>query len=237
MKEIKFKIETCSNLLIGGNEMGFVIGGIDEKTVTNHEGFPYIPGSSFKGVFRRIVREYKNEEIIELYDKYIRFLKERAEEKGIDIKNWEAKINDKDKIKSEMERLFGVEGFNQSPRLIFSDFHLIGEKDVEKCFSLDAKNSIIEDEESGKLKSNPRFYKAARKGLVFSGSIRFHQPFDSSGKEDLFTEKKYETIRDYVKEQLLTFNNGYYRLGNSKSRGYGEIKVIEIDGQEIGDAR
>ena len=236
MKEIKFKIETYSNLLIGGNEMGFVIGGIDEKTVTDHEGFPYIPGSSFKGVFRKIVRESENEKILTLYNEYVGFLKKRVEEKGRDAKDWEAKINDQDKIKSKMELLFGIEGFNQSPRLIFSDLYLADKKDIEKCFSLDAKNSIIEDEESGKLKSNPRFYKSARKGLIFSGSIRFHRPFDSYSEKDLFTDEKCEMIREYIKARLSVFNDGYYRLGNSKSSGYGEIKVIEIDGKEVGDS-
>jgi len=235
MKEIKFKIETHSNLLIGGNEMGFVIGGIDEKTVTDHEGFPYIPGSSFKGAFRKIVREHESEEIINLYSNYVDLLKKRAKEKEVDVETWENKVNDK--IKSKMELLFGIEGFNQSPRLVFSDLYLTDEKDIEKCFSLDAKNSIIEDEESGKLKSNPRFYKSARKGLIFFGSIRFYRPFGSLSNKDLFMDEKCELIREYIATHLLVFNDGFYRLGNSKSRGYGEIKVIEIDGKEVGDSK
>ena len=43
---INIKIQTLSNLFIGGMPTPFEIGGIDQQTATEQEGFPCIPGSS-----------------------------------------------------------------------------------------------------------------------------------------------------------------------------------------------
>jgi len=230
MKEIKFNVCTLSNLLIGGNESSFVIGGIDQHTVTDYNDCPYIPGSSFKGAFRKIVRDDKNELISEIFRDYVNNLIEEAERKvtenpdiNINLKKFEEHI--KKGIISDSEYMFGINGYNQSPKLMFSDLYLT-EKSREKgdYFSIDAKNSI--DDKT--LVANPRTYKVARQELVFTGSIRFRN-FEK-------LEARKDEIQNYVIAQLKVFDEGFYRLGNSKSRGYGHIKVvlIEVDGKKVG---
>jgi CRISPR-associated protein Csm3 len=116
--------------------------------------------------------------------------------------------------------IFGVPGSNHTPKLIFNDFECSTEGN--DLFSIDMKNSI--DESDGQLTSNPRTYKAARAGLEFEGKILFRL----NGLDD----DKQEIIIDYVKEMCKKFNGGIYRIGNSKSRGYGHIEVkIHEDGK------
>jgi len=227
MKEIMFSVRTMSNLLIGGNEAGFVIGGIDQHTVTDHEGKPYIPGSSFKGSFRKIIREDKDEKINTIFQKYKQDLIDQAEEKAkqpdveIDLKQFKKNL----KLVSDSEYMFGINGYNQSPKLMFSDLYLDEERSTiegKNYFSIDAKNAI--DNET--LAANPRTYKAACQGLVFTGVIRFRN-FEQLGIGNR------DIIQTYVIKQLKVFDEGFHRLGNSKSRGYGHIKVIEV---KAGDA-
>jgi len=236
MSKIKFKIKTESNLMIGGNEGSFEIGGIDQQAVVRRVGdkeLPYIPGSSFKGALRKVVRDYPCEKIRIMYkqhlneglEKHQRYIEKKQQElTGRDQSELEKEIKKFEKIvKAHIELgaecLFGLEGFNRSPRLLFSDLHL-DERSIEKgsYFSIDAKNSI-KDEQGKKLEANPRVYKVARKDLVFEGEINF-QYFNQDFDETL--------IRAYIEQQLKQFNDGQYRLGNSKSRGYGKIS-IEIE--------
>ena len=53
---ITIKMKTLSNLFIGGAPVPFKIGGIDQQTATDQEGFPCIPASSLKGALRAVIR-------------------------------------------------------------------------------------------------------------------------------------------------------------------------------------
>ncbi len=224
---INIKIQTQSNLFIGGMPTPFEIGGIDQQTATDQEGFPCIPGSSLKGALRTIVREDRSEMANEVKRLLAAYLKSERD------KNWpriRALVEEKealDRIESRYlkanqelsaEYLFGIEGFNNTPKLLFSDLILCNEfRDKNTCFSIDMKNSI---ELSGNaLESNPRTYQTARRGLVFEGEIRFY-------KIGLLGEDAEELCKKYIIFNLLKFNEGFYRLGNSKSRGYGKVQVL-----------
>jgi CRISPR-associated protein Csm3 len=226
MKKLTITITTRSNLFIGGTPQTFEIGGVDMYTVVDHDEKPYIPASSFKGALREIVRDKNSQEIKDLYTSYLE-RKQKDFESVIDARN--ASDKDKNKFKNEYqvisenvsaEYLFGIAGFNYTPKLIFSDFVLEPEKQ-DKLFCIDMKNKI---EEMGKtLKSNPRTYKTARKDLTFSGSITLHK-IDTIGTD---AEK---TVLDFLEQCLKEFKEGEYRLGNSKSRGYGWIHAeVEAD--------
>lgn len=239
-KIIRYKITTESNLFIGGAAIPFEIGGIDQITVTDLEDYPMIPGSSIKGAVRNIVREDDEEaddvnkklreKIVELYDTFLKDEENKAKDlfKRLskdkeDIDHMQEKYQEAyAKGNLSIEYLFGINGFNDTPKLIFSDLLLL-EKDKKKpseCFSIDMKNSIIDnnnDDVNKALFSNPRTYKTARNGLTFEGSIRLHK-FDLL---EIDTEK----VCTYVRNILEKFNDGFYRLGNSKSRGYGKISV------------
>ncbi|MDR1134556.1 MAG: RAMP superfamily CRISPR-associated protein [Clostridiales Family XIII bacterium] len=229
---IKLKITTLSNLFIGGAPIPFEIGGIDQQTATDQEGFPCIPGSSFKGALRAVVRMDESDtrhKIEKLYEDYLdhesekcicniqKFVGEAESRKRIEENYIQAKK------KLSPEYLFGIEGFNNTPKLLFSDLLLCEEyRDKKICFSVDMKNSI--DSSGSAPVSNPRTYKAARSGLVFEGEIRLHNIGLFDGNANAICKK-------YLIHSLAQFNAGVYRLGNSKSRGYGKIKVEIIKGE------
>jgi len=218
--EFVIKVKTKSNLMIGGNEGGFIIGGIDQHTVTKGKKGkeePYIPGSSFKGALRKIVRDHGSNEISEIYQTYLEGILDRVDVESLEEEQKKQFNKFKQQIKkSTAECLFGIEGMNQSPRLIFSDLYLVPKECEERnsYFSIDSKNSI--DDKT--MDANPRTYKVARAGLIFKGTIRFQN-------SDKLSADECQNIIDYVKQKLVVFKEGNYRLGNSKSRGYGEIDV------------
>ena len=80
-------------------------------------------------------------------------------------------------------------------------------------------------EKDGNIFSNPRTYKVIKPGVEFEGIIRFYNPFSI---EKIDSSKK-KLIKKELIEVLEEFNLGLYRIGNSKSRGYGQIKVEIID--------
>jgi len=222
-----FKVETLSNLLIGGASVSFEIGGIDQHTVVDREEFPYIPGSAIKGSLRTIIRDDKSSMAKEITNLYISYLKEKRDEDRKLIQEFVKEKEKLDRIEAaykkvlrdaSAEYLFGIKGFDHTPKLLFEDLLLIPElRNKEMCFSIDMKNNIIIGEE--KPESNPRSYKTARSGLIFEGAVRFY-------RLGLLGENAEELCRAFIIENLKKFNSGIYRLGNSKSRGYGKIKVI-----------
>jgi CRISPR-associated protein Csm3 len=234
--------ETKSNLFIGGMNETFEIGGIDMYTVTENEK-PYIPGSSIKGVFRNMFRDiyakdtneylvieeiflsYLNSEIkkIEVAETEIETIEEETERKNLVKEKFSNLKKSFEKLKNEIsiENIFGISGMNNHPRLIFSDFSVLENGDSE-YFSVDIKNRIIID--GNDISSDPRIYKTIKKGTKFNGSISLKR----------FTNKEREEIYKIIVNSLEYFNNGDYRLGNSKSRGYGlvEFKVSDYDGSK-----
>jgi CRISPR-associated protein Csm3 len=230
---IKIRITTLSNLFIGGAPVPFEIGGIDQQTVLDPEGFPYIPGSSLKGVLRTIVHEDHSamrEEILRIFEAYIKSEKATNEKRIQEIVREQEALNriaDKyEETEKEVspEYLFGIKGFNNSPKLLFTDLRLCKEhRDRKNCFSIDMKNSI---DTKGEIPvSNPRTYQTARSGLIFEGDIHLY-------KMECWDENTIELCKNYIIDNLLKFNEGIYRLGNSKSRGYGKVEVAIIQGSE-----
>lgn len=225
---VKLKIKTLSNLFIGGAPVPFEIGGIDQQTAIDQDGFPCIPGSSLKGALRAIVRKDSSDMGGKISQLYAAYLKQDREDKWKCIQGL---VNEKEALerikdryvdadkKPSPEYLFGIEGFNNTPKLLFSDLLLCNEyRDKKICFSIDMKNSI--DNTGGDAPaSNPRTYKTARRGLVFEGEIRLY-------KIELLGENAKELCKRYIICNLMKFNNRIHRLGNSKSRGYGKIEVM-----------
>ncbi len=225
---VKLKIKTLSNLFIGGAPVPFEIGGIDQQTAVDQEGFPCIPGSSLKGALRAIVRKDSSDmeqRILQLYVAYLKKEREANQQRIRELVHEEEalkRIDDRYKAADKElspEYLFGIEGFNNTPKLLFSDLLLCREyRDKKSCFSIDMKNSIDDTSTDGPV-SNPRTYKAARGGLIFEGEIRLH-------KMELLGENAKELCESYIIYNLMQFNDGIHRIGNSKSRGYGKIEVI-----------
>lgn len=56
---IQGRITACTGLHIGGGPAGLDIGGVDNAVIKDHEGKPYIPGSSLKGKMRSLLEKAK----------------------------------------------------------------------------------------------------------------------------------------------------------------------------------
>lgn len=237
MDIIKFSIVTESNCLIGNQTTPFSTGGIDQSTLVDCEQFPIISASSFKGVLRNIYRENQDafaetqryirgvlEEIVERYNKLLAELDAGNE---VNTAKMEQIQNIVEKIKEKMaqgrpEYIFGIEGINNAPKLCFFDIKVKDKSGIraQDCFAIDMKNTI--EEKDGQLVSNPRTYKCIKPGIEFEGRIGFNEcGFRSPGLNEL----KAKMLED-LQKALLYFNEGLYGIGNSKSRGYGNITVF-----------
>lgn len=224
---ITVRVKTLSNLLIGGVPTPFEIGGIDQKTAVDAEGYPCIPASSMKGALRAIVHQNRESALgRRIAELYVDYLEREAKNNRDRIPQW---VKDTEELKRIADRyqeacqeltpeyLFGIEGFNGTPKLLFSDLILRDKPDnMESCFSIDMKNSIAIVNQLPV--SNPRSYKTARSGLEFTGEIHLY-------RIELLGESAVELCREFIQFNLEQFNDGVHRLGNSKSRGYGKISV------------
>lgn len=79
------------------------------------------------------------------------------------------------------------------------------------------KNTI--DTRGNAPESKPRTYQTARSGIVFEGEIRLY-------KMEKLGDQAGELCKEYLIYNLKKFNEGIYRLGNSKSRGYGRVEIL-----------
>ena len=242
MFEIKIKLTTESCCLIGNQTESFSVGGVDQSTTIDENGRPIIHGSAFKGALRNIVREQEKKEgqmektkeyvkciINEILEKYRSEDIVKTEKIKKMILNLENKVNSKD-LKAEY--IFGMEGINGLPRIFCSDFRVIESKDkkIGDYFLIDTKNCI--EEINGNILSKPRTYKVIKPGVEFEGIIRFYNPFLIEDENEI---KKIETpIEKDLKDALRMFNKGIYGIGNSKSRGYGQIRVAFDNDQKEG---
>lgn len=227
MFEIKIKITTKSNCLIGNQTGSFSVGGIDQSTVIDIYGKPMIHGSSFKGAFRNIVRENdcelpKTKEYIKeiLEDVLNKYNQINLNEKTEKIEKLIKKIGDyTDNPKAEY--IFGIEGLNGMPRIFCTDFLLSEENENEDYFLVETKTSL--EEKTGEILSRPRTYKVVRPGVAFEGKVRFQNNYYDSVNIDI------EDVRKELKTMLLKFNEDFYGIGNSKSRGYGFIDIAILN--------
>lgn len=205
--------------------------------MVDEEGFPCILASSLKGALRAIVKEDTSREALEITNWYQELLTKEYQENEEQVqKLFSEELDVLERIEKRYEKaiknasacdLFGIREFNNTPKLLFNDLRVEdGYRDREKCFSIDTKTSI--DCNGTEPKSNPRTYKTVRKGVEFEGEIEFYG-FGRSGFDE-------NIIRGYIIFNLEKFNEGIYRLGGSKSRGYGKIHVSVIeDGGENGE--
>ena len=225
MERIKIELTTLSNLFIGDTPSSFEIGGIDQYTKTDFYNKPLIPASSLKGVLRRIISDMESDsaakEIAHAYEKYFSDLEEKNKE---NLKRAAEKIEPERKEginerfaktirEVSAEYLFGVQGFNDAPKLIFNDLVVKEGQEERELFSIDSKNRIdvVEDQ----LSAKPRTYKTVRPGVVFTGDILLYR----------MERLGIKGIREFVEKSLLEFNSGIYRLGGSGSRGYGRVRI------------
>lgn len=220
MKKIDFRITTMSSCLIGNQTESFSIGGVDQSTTIDEKGYPIIHGSAIKGALRNIVREQDKTMCCtkHLMKKILEEVKKKYDILEKQIKDEKSIQNIMQKLsncieETKAEYIFGIEGINGLPRLFFSDLRVEGTPDKDSCFLIETKASL--QELDNEIISRPRTYKVVKAGVSFRGSILFQG----------FQEEDLKEVVGEITKKLEMFNEGYYGLGNSKSRGYGNIKV------------
>lgn len=226
---IQLKITTRSNCLIGGAVPSYRIGEIDQCTALDEEGRPKITASAFKGACRNMFENEKDIASAEkIYRRYFDYIQKKIEERNIkeEIKKEKIKEIQELKDRSSISYLFGINGYNYAPKLLFSDFYVINERENKNYFSIDHKNTIEEDEKGFAIMSNPRTYKTIRNGISFKGEILTYR-FGEFEKAGIRKEEILQFMKE-IKKSLKKFSDGIYRLGNSKSRGYGKIQIDDM---------
>lgn len=202
---IEGKIECLSGLHIGGNKDNIEIGDIDNPVIKNPvTGYPYIPGSSLKGSLR-CAMEYK-------------YGKGTPDKKGA--------IGPCSCGKCNICKIFGNMNKNSNlgpTRIIVRDANISKEtKDnIDKIGDyLEIKTEASIDRSSQRA-VNPRTQERVPEGSKFDFRIVIRQ-FEIDGKED----NKDEIINFVKKAMKLLQTNSY--IGGSGSRGYGEIRFVDL---------
>lgn len=222
--KIEYTLTTMSGCLIGNQTQSFSVGGVDQATTVDETGYPMIPGSAMKGALRAMLIEEREEcsVITEYYQSYFNKLEEKYERLESKVKqNLDHELFEKYKKEISPSYIFGLSGWNQMPKLYFSDVRMSEEEKKERkpedCLLIDTKTAILE-EADGQVSSNPRTYQVVRPGTRMDGEIFFK----GANSAD---ENKIRKMMDKMKDLLLEFETGFYLIGNSKSRGYGRVKV------------
>lgn len=249
MEKIKVKLQTESNLIIGGTPNSFEIGGVDMEAVLDYKGDPCIPASSLKGILRRIVRELQEEEnsdsnsnddsitiwITNLYKNHFNYLLNEINKQAISEEKLQKTKESLEEIRDHCsaEYLFGIQKVNRSPKFIFNDLQLKKEKDKKKkdIFSIDTKNAITLNNDDT-VSSNPRTYKTIRPEVTFLGEIWFQGSEQlCKGNSEVSKEDVEKKILELLEKVFGELNLGIYRMGNSGSRGYGRVHIDIVKGE------
>lgn len=227
MIEINVYLTTVSSCLIGNQTESFSIGGVDQSTTIDENNRPIIHGSAFKGALRNIIREQEKEGKMNETKIFVRLLLKKILEKYKSVRKTE-KINRIISIIEEKynnckaEYIFGIEGINGLPRIYCSDFRFSECKNMnmDNYFFIETKNCLVEN--NGEILSNPRTYRVVKPKVVFKGMLWLNDMFLVDIEEN---KEIMMAVESEIRDALLKFNEGLHRIGNSKSRGYGQIEI------------
>ncbi|MCT4593244.1 MAG: type III-A CRISPR-associated RAMP protein Csm3 [Anaeromicrobium sp.] len=219
---VKGKIKCITGLFIGGNSEGIDIGGIDNEVIkhpiTNE---PYIPGSSLKGKMRSQMEKIRGK--VNIKEKQIRGKKIKIGEPcGCGDKN------------CEICTMFGAHkntSHNLGPtRMLIRD--AVMNEDTRRDMNKFMK-------ESGKPYLEVKIENIINRNNGTSNDFRYIERVPSGAKFDLeivlqiFKNDDETRMKNFLKESLKSVENSY--LGGSGSRGYGQVKFIdmELNGEEF----
>lgn len=198
---IKGEIECLSGLHIGGNKDNIEIGDIDNSVIKNPiTNYPYIPGSSLKGSLRCAI-EYKLGKVT----------------------TGPCSCGEND---CKVCKIFGNANKNSKlgpTRIIVRDANISEETknkiaSIENYLEIKTETSI---DRSSQKAINPRTQERVPEGSKFDFRIVLKQ-FEIDGKRD----DKDEMV-EFVKEAMRLLQTNSY-IGGSGSRGYGEIRFIDL---------
>lgn len=201
---LKVKLELLSGLYIGGNDSGFDIGGADTNVIKNPlTKEPYIPGSSFKGKLKALLK-YRH---------------------GVINNTGKDLIFIDDAITNIFEGTDKKEGINIT-RAIFRDLKLTDESKnmLNNILGNGIYTEIKAENRINSIKGiaeSPRFIERVPAGAIFEGEIVLN----------IFENDNKDKMMNAIKESLRLLEQNY--LGGSGTRGYGRVKVIFNDFEEV----
>jgi CRISPR-associated protein Csm3 len=213
----KIKAETA--LHIGGSKTGIDIGGVDNTVIKDHEGKPYIPGSSLKGKMRTLL--------------------EKSEGLAFDDKRvWQKEPDISLHICNEPEcTICNIFGRNNGPYKVVKDNSLLNinvttptrlivrdAKLIESSISEDLKNNLELEWTEVKFENsidritsaaNPRQQERVPRGAEFELEMVYN----------IYTDTDKARFRKVLKAMQL-LEDDY--LGGSGTRGYGKVSFQDI---------
>ena len=211
MATYRLKIELLSDLCV--SDGGIYNSALDIDICQDAYGFPYIPAKRIKGCLR---------------------------ESALELADWGENV--------DIGKLFGDKGKRENAGILrISDAVLLDS--VENRAEIDASNSVIYhkqnilnqysyvrtqtsiDNETGVAKpTSLRTMRVAKKGLVFEAKLRVADANETANghgdaeaqADDTMTSKEWKSVLDLICANLT-------HMGNSRTRGLGEVRVTLSD--------
>jgi len=217
------KIKAETGLHIGGSRTGIDIGGVDNTVIKDHEGKPYIPGSSLKGKMRSLLEKAEG---LASNDKRVWQKKPEGTTPGISIHICDEEecsvCNIFGRNNAKMQEINGQEKeiTKTTPtRLIVRDAKL-----MESSIPQDVKDNLELEWTEVKFENsidritsaaNPRQQERVPRGAEFELEMVYN----------IYTDTDKTRFRKVLKAMQL-LEDDY--LGSSGTRGYGKISFRDI---------
>lgn len=214
MATYRLKIELLSDLCV--SDGGIYNSALDIDICQDAYGFPYIPAKRIKGCLR---------------------------ESALELADWGENV--------DIEKLFGDKGDRKNAGILRISDAVLPDS-VENRAEIDASNSVIYhkqnilnqysyvrtqtsiDNETGVAKpTSLRTMRVAKKGLVFEAKLRVEDINETANghgnaeaqADDTMTSKEWKSALDLICANLT-------HMGNSRTRGLGEVRVTLSDGEK-----
>lgn len=213
MATYKLKIELLSDLCV--SDGGIYNSALDIDICQDAYGFPYIPAKRIKGCLR---------------------------ESALELADWGENV--------DIGKLFGDKGKRENAGILRISDAVLSDS-IENRVEIDASNSVIYhkqnilnqysyvrtqtsiDNETGVAKpTSLRTMRVAKKGLVFEAKLRVEDINENvngcddaeAQANDTMTSKEWKSVLDLICANLT-------HMGNSRTRGLGEVRVTLSDGE------
>lgn len=213
MATYRLKIELLSDLCV--SDGGIYNSALDIDICQDAYGFPYIPAKRIKGCLR---------------------------ESALELADWGENV--------DIGKLFGDKGKRENAGILRISDAVLSDS-IENRAEIDASNSVIYhkqnilnqysyvrtqtsiDNETGVAKpTSLRTMRVAKKGLVFEAKLRVADANETANRHgdveaqanDTMTSKEWKSVLDLICANLT-------HMGNSRTRGLGEVRVTLSDGE------
>ena len=227
---IKGTLTTTTSLHIG-SRTSFEINSTDSPVLKDKNGIPYIPGSSFKGIFRSttdsLLRQFQEKKglgkklccdgAIYLDDKNSEYCVSQEKKNSMKPEEWEKYVvNDMEKELCLSCKLFGSPVI--ASRVVFKDMRPIN-------FSrnnLSIRDGVMIKRDTGTAADNKKY-----DFEILSPGVKFNFEMSTENVEDVELGILLNTLE--------MFNKGYISIGGKKTAGTGKVEInyeifkIDID--------